>query len=410
MPNQFSGFASTPNSLNWSRLVHRDVDLYSREGDLRSEFERDYTRILHSKGFRRLKHKTQVFFATQHDHVCTRMEHVTHVASISNTIARNLGLNDALTNAIASGHDIGHAPFGHHGEQVLKFLCKKHIGDRVFWHEKNSLNFVDNIETLQDLKGFHINLSLTYAVRDGIICHCGEIDESALFPRKDPIDLWTIIEPGKIQPFTWEGCVVKVSDKIAYLGRDIEDALLYRILDYQQFRELKKIVSDCVGHAADAREVNNTVIISDLVSDLCSHSSPNTGINLSANFLELMNRLRDFNYKNIYKYWRIEKFKNYATTIIETIFDTLVQYYEHRDRSSLLDEYIRTFPMLFKYFDNWLTKYSDYNIDQREKLKFRNKLIYSFQERKSFLNALIDFIASMTDHFAIRVFNEIVSF
>ena len=93
----------------------RQIPIYARNNDIRSEFERDYTRLLHCQAFRRLKHKTQVFFAPKNDHTCTRMEHVLHVESVAGTIARYLGLNDSLTSAIAIGHDIGHPPFGHHG-------------------------------------------------------------------------------------------------------------------------------------------------------------------------------------------------------------------------------------------------------------------------------------------------------
>lgn len=205
----------------WAEAVRREFPLYSRENDIRSEFERDYTRIIHSRAYRRLKHKTQVFFATRNDHICTRIEHVNHVASISRTISRSWGLNTELAEAIAVGHDLGHAPFGHEGEKILNGLAKKHLGEQ-FWHEKNSLRFVDLLETLPDPKGFEGNLDLTYAVRDGIICHCGEVDDKALFPRSEPIDLHGIEDPSQHAPFTWEGCVVKVADKIAFLGRDIE--------------------------------------------------------------------------------------------------------------------------------------------------------------------------------------------
>ena len=112
----FRTVAATPGNSNWEKLTERRASLYSREDDVRSPFARDYTRILHSLAYRRLKHKTQVFFNIDNDHICTRMEHVAHVESVSNTIAKSLGLNDELTKAIAMGHDLGHAPFGHQGE------------------------------------------------------------------------------------------------------------------------------------------------------------------------------------------------------------------------------------------------------------------------------------------------------
>lgn len=136
----------------WEQLVKRQNEIYHRPDEVRSEFWRDYNRILHSNAYRRLKHKTQVFFATRHDHVCTRLEHVNHVASVSFTIASELGLNTELVSAISIGHDLGHAPFGHSGERILARLVEEYIGD-TFWHEKNSLRFADKIELLYDLRG-----------------------------------------------------------------------------------------------------------------------------------------------------------------------------------------------------------------------------------------------------------------
>lgn len=144
----------------WKQCIDRTNELYRRTDDIRDPFARDYNRILHCTAYRRLKHKTQVFFATTNDHICTRIEHVNHVNSISYTIAKYLGLNTELTNAIAIGHDLGHAPFGHAGESLLKEIKKKEIGE-TFWHEKNSLWFVDKCETLEDPKGFYRNLNLT---------------------------------------------------------------------------------------------------------------------------------------------------------------------------------------------------------------------------------------------------------
>lgn len=117
--NLFLEVSSNENNPNWEKHISRKDVLYSRENDIRSPYERDYTRILHSLAYRRLKHKTQVFFNIDNDHICTRMEHVQHVESVSCTIAKFLGLNLDLTRAIAMGHDLGHAPFGHEGEVEL---------------------------------------------------------------------------------------------------------------------------------------------------------------------------------------------------------------------------------------------------------------------------------------------------
>ena len=120
MDKAFSSEAMFKGHSLWEGMIRRDSPLYSREFDIRTEFGRDYTRILHSLAYRRLKHKTQVFFNIENDHICTRMEHVAHVESVSATIAQYLGLNQELTKAIAMGHDLGHAPFGHRGETIIK--------------------------------------------------------------------------------------------------------------------------------------------------------------------------------------------------------------------------------------------------------------------------------------------------
>lgn len=123
MKNSFKDFLANEKNPKWNNIIKREKELYSRNNDIRSEFERDYTRIIHSNAYKRMKHKTQVFFSPENDHICTRIEHVTHVESISYTIANYLGLNTELTKAIATAHDIGHSPFGHQGKKYyLKYL------------------------------------------------------------------------------------------------------------------------------------------------------------------------------------------------------------------------------------------------------------------------------------------------
>ena len=179
MKNEFEKYATNENNPKWQNSIKREKEIYKRKNDIRSEFERDYNRILHCNAYRRMKHKTQVFFSPENDHICTRIEHVMHVESVSYTIAKYLGLNTELTKAIATGHDIGHSPFGHEGERILSQISERDIGEK-FWHERNGMEFVDKIELLEDINKNKQNLNLTYAVRDGIISHCGEIDENCL--------------------------------------------------------------------------------------------------------------------------------------------------------------------------------------------------------------------------------------
>ena len=127
MKDSFKLVSANPNNIKWNNIISRVSPLYTRKNDVRSEFERDFNRILHSNAYRRLKHKTQVFFSPQNDHICTRIEHVNLVESISYTLAHYFGLNEELTRAISLSHDLGHAPFGHKGEKVLNEICKKDL-------------------------------------------------------------------------------------------------------------------------------------------------------------------------------------------------------------------------------------------------------------------------------------------
>ncbi|MCP4050423.1 MAG: HD domain-containing protein, partial [bacterium] len=308
--------AVNPEHSDWEQCIKRKDTLYSRQYDIRSEFDRDYNRILHCTAYRRLKHKTQVFFATAHDHVCTRIEHINHVASVSETISKFFGLNVELTRAVAIGHDLGHAPFGHEGEKIIQNLFSENKLQQSFWHEKNSLHIIDNLETLQDKNGNEKNLNLTYAVRDGIISHCGEIDEASLHPRKKAIDLQTIMEANQHPPFTWEGCVVKISDKISYLGRDIEDAVTLGVLDKSQIKKLYKIVKEIIKDTTNLKEINNTVLMHNFIIDLCNASSPEKGIRFSSEYQELVTSIKRYNNKNIYKHPRLDYFRKYAKLII----------------------------------------------------------------------------------------------
>lgn len=281
---KFKKVAANIENPLWNNYISRNENIYEREIDIESDFERDYSKILHCTAYRRLKHKTQVFFATNHDHICTRIEHVNHVAAVSYSISKFMGLNTELSNAIAIGHDLGHAPFGHEGERILREVIKEEING-TYWHERNSLKFVDELETITDQMGNERNLNITYAVRDGIISHCGEVNESALFPRQEYIDLNEISRPNQYSPYTWEGCVVKISDKISYLGRDIEDALTLKILSIKKVEELKEIIGEYSN--LNVENINNTFFMNKFTVDLCENSSIEEGLRFSDRCLQL---------------------------------------------------------------------------------------------------------------------------
>ena len=389
---KFEKYAANENNPNWDKIISRQSPLYNRNNFMRSEFERDYTRIIHSTAYRRLKHKTQVFFSPENDHICTRIEHVTHVESISYTIAKNLGLNTELTKAIAVAHDVGHSPFGHEGEKILSDISNRDLGIS-FWHEKNGLELVDNIELLEDTERFKQNLDLTYAVRDGIISHCGEIDENCLKPRKEFIDLNDYKFPNQYAPYTWEGCVVKISDKISYLCRDIEDAITL------------KIFKDIPG---EEDIINNTNLINNLIYDLCENSSPEKGLCLSENALNLMNRIKDFNYKYIYASDRIKPSTRYFRVVINEIYNLLKSMYDGQNTLNKLNDVSDIYPNLCKGFINFITDY--YDFDNKENLRLKNKVLFSIDNEKDFYKAIIYYISGMTDNFAIEIYNEIIHF
>lgn len=393
MKNILYNYAAKEENKNWENIISRKNKLYMRNNDIRSEFERDYTRIIHSTAFRRMKHKTQVFFTPQNDHICTRIEHVTHVESISYTIAKYLGLNTELTKAIATAHDIGHSPFGHKGEKILSEISQRDIGE-CFWHEKNGLDMVDKIELLEDPNGNRQNLNLTYAVRDGIISHCGEIDENKLKPRNEFINLEDYKKPNQFSPYTWEACVVKISDKISYLGRDIADAITFGILD-KNLEELYKILN------YNRKEtLNNTVIINDLIIDLCENSNPEDGLCFSEQMFNMINNLKKFNYEKIYTSEKLLAASNYFSLILNGIYNLLKKSFTNREEAK------KICPELINDFEKFLTDYWN----RERKPENKNEIIFNVTDEKDYCRAIIYYISGMTDNYAIDMYNKIIGF
>lgn len=225
--------------------------------DIRPEYQRDRDRILHCKAFRRLKHKTQVFLAPEGDHYRTRLTHTLEVAQIARTIARSLRLNEDLTEAIALGHDLGHTPFGHSGERILNELCPY-----GFAHYQQSVRVVEVLE--KDGRG----LNLTKEVRDGILNH-----------RTSG------------HPSTLEGGIVRLSDKIAYINHDIDDAIRAKIFAEA---ELPDRFTDVLGHSV--RERLNTMI-----HDIIEQSMDKPAICMSPGMEEAMQGLRAWLFEHVYK-------------------------------------------------------------------------------------------------------------
>lgn len=246
------------------------------EAEDRTCYQRDADRILHSRSFRRLMHKTQVFLQPEGDHYRTRMTHTLEVSRIARTIARCLHLNEDLTEAAAMGHDLGHTPFGHAGEAALS-----EVMGMPFHHNEQSLRVVDKLE--KDGEG----LNLTYEVRRGILCHSGpEIAESL------------------------EGQIVRYADRIAYINHDIDDAMRAGILKNE---EIPAEISDVLGSKHSQR-------INTLVSDIVNSSAGKAEISMTPEVLQTMLKLRAFMFERVYRNPKAKGEESKASLIIQELY------------------------------------------------------------------------------------------
>jgi dGTPase len=272
------------NKNSSGRHVEETEDL----SDIRLPFQRDRDRITHSKTFRRLKHKTQVFLAPTGDHYRTRLTHVLEVSQIARTIAAALCLNEPLTEAIALGHDLGHTPFGHAGEATLNELHPS-----GFRHYVHSLRVVDFLENSG--KG----LNLTFEVRNGIVRHSkGRAD---VLPR-DKSEL----------AVTLEGQVVRLADIIAYVNHDLDDALRAGIL---KEADLPKKIKEVVGERHSKRI---GAMVRDLIVETLTASDGN--LHISPGMLEAITNLRSFLYENVYTYYKVHNEFTKAQRIISDLY------------------------------------------------------------------------------------------
>ena len=397
---KFATVAMSESHPNWEKVTARLNPLYKRPDDVRTPFERDFTRIIHSRGFARLKGKRQAMLSHTTGENCTRMDHVIQVANVAKSICKRLGLNGDLAEVIGFSHDIGHTPFGHSGERSIKQIIKDHGIEETFWHERNGLNFVDNIETLPNPDGKQQNLNLTYGVRDGIICHCGEVDENAIKPRTDFIDLMTMTQPGQHQPATWEGCVVKISDKIAYIGRDIEDATKDGILDKAKKKELLDIAGKALGKKV--KNIDAGTVINMLEADLCANSSPEEGLKFSHKALGFINGVKKFNLENIYVHpLKLEKEK-LDSLVLNGLFNSLDRNYAGKQTVKKLRT--ANSRQLASSFEGWLRKYS--NARQKGDKQFANPVLYDIGCKKNYQKAVIHYLSSLTDERATTFYQE----
>lgn len=299
---------------------------------IRTTFQRDRDRILHSKSFRRLKHKTQVFLSPEGDHYRTRLTHTLEVTQIARTISRALGLNEDLTEAIGLGHDLGHTPFGHAGEAILNEIVPE-----GFRHYEQSLRVVEKLE----MDG--LGLNLTWEVRDGILKHSK--GTGAVFSRQD-----------RGRPATLEGQVVRVSDIVAYVNHDTDDAIRSGLL---QATDIPRDIADILGNSHSQR-------INTLVSDVIYSSLEGNleAITMSSAVLQAMMELRQFLYKSVYALSIPKKELLKAKKMLNDIY-----YHALENHEQALSKFKR--------------------------------------EGDSIEQAATDFIAGMTDRFAINLYGEL---
>jgi dGTPase len=247
---------------------------------VRTDFQRDRDRIVYSKAFRRLKHKTQVFISPEGDHYRTRLTHTLEVSQIARTLARSLRLNEDLTEAIALGHDLGHTPFGHSGEMVLDRVCP-----HGFKHNEQSLRVVDILEREE-------GLNLTWEVRDGIKNHTGKNVASTL-----------------------EGQLVKFADRIAYINHDIEDAIRGKVLMEDM------LPAECVKvlGKSSSKRINNMII------NIIENSTNKDRILMSEEFQKAKDELRQYMFDNVYVGSIVKKDEIKAQNIVSELYRYLVK-------------------------------------------------------------------------------------
>lgn len=405
----FAAVGMFENNPKWQQAITREKPLRVKANELRSEFERDYNRIMHSEGNDRLRGKAQSYvvaeanilgkkdFKILHDNdmISTRSTHVAQVADISRRICKHLGLNEELAEAIALGHDLGHSPFGHEGESILKKITIEN-GLEPFWHEKNSLKMIDDFLTLENSSGRVRNLNLSYAVRDGIICHCGEVDQNGIKPRDEVVDLIKLKKASQVQPYTWEGCVVKVADKIAYLGRDIEDALRSGAIEQSDRKVLKNIIRKNLPNFKE--EPNNSSLINMFTKDLIEHSSIENGIGFSKEVFAAMKDIKKFNYGHIYASPKHKPNAEYCQEVLGTIFNEYSSLYKGEATVYSLNKQSN------KGLKTWLIKYSQ---NQDRPKGSQNKIIYNLNDSQQYNQAIIDYMSGMTDKYTQKIYQNI---
>ena len=333
--------------------------------EVRPSFYHDIDRIIHSMSYTRYMNKTQVFSFSSNDHVSTRIIHVQLVSKIARTIGRCLNLNEDLIEAIALGHDIGHTPLGHTGEALLNEISMRELGT-MFNHNIQS---VRNYVVLEENGNGN---NLTVQTLDGLMCHNGEMPLNIYAPmKKTKEEFLTEYEMcytdkeilKKIRPMTLEGCVVRISDIIGYIGRDIEDAIRIGVLKREDVPENIKSVLGTTN-----KEIVNTIIL-----DIVTNSLDKPYIKLSDDIFKAIYNLKDFNYKNIY-------------CKVNT------------------PEQLNTYKQGMNYlFEKYLCDIKNHNTDSDIYSVFLNNMSSEYLKNTDPKRIIIDYIAGMTDEYFLRL-------
>lgn len=360
------------NELNLSKYAVSSSDairINEEQENIRPAYFRDIDRIIYSLSYSRYSDKTQVFSNNENDHISRRIIHVQFVSKIARTIGRALNLNEDLIEAISLGHDIGHVPFGHAGEKILNEISLRN-NEGFFMHN------VQSVRTLMYIENNGLGKNLTIQVLDGILCHNGESLEGKYQPVKkskaefinDYLNCYKEEHyDRKLHSMTLEGCVVRISDVIGYIGRDIEDAIRLGIIKQQ---DIPNEIRLKLGN--DNREIINTIVM-----DIINNSINKPYITMSEETFEALEELKNFNYKYIYdKANTKEQLDNYKI-MFETIFDYNLNILKNNDKNKNI-----------------------YKI-------YLNSMNELYLKNNSLERIVIDYIAGMTDDYFIREYNKI---
>lgn len=336
--------------------------------DIRPPFFHDIDRIIYSLAYTRYIDKTQVFSLKDNDHICKRMIHVQFVSKIAKTIGRALGLNEDLIEAIALGHDLGHVPFGHVGEAILNDLSLEY--DHTYFHHN-----VQSVRQLMVLENHGVGSNITVQVLDGILCHNGEFLEGQYCPKKKSVDVFLreyeetytnedIVE--HLVPSTLEGCVVRFSDMIAYLGRDIDDAVMLGLMKRE---DIPNTVTSVLGN-------NNRDIINTIVMDIIKNSQGKNYIKLSPSIYKAMKELKQFNYREIYAKANSKEQIEIYKKMFKVVFESCLKAVETKNHTHDIYAY------------------------------FLNDMDLTYHSTTGDVRMVIDYIAGMTDDFLVEQYRR----